>query len=93
MIFLEQQKFLLGKIVATPAALQSLSVEDICRAIDRHVCGEWGMVSEADRAENEFALRHGLRVMSVFESKGGVRFWVLSEADRSVTTLLLPGDY
>ena len=69
MIFLEQQKFLLGKIVATPAALQSLSVEDICRAIDRHVCGEWGMVSEADRAENEFALRHGLRVMSVFESK------------------------
>ena len=93
MIFLEQQKFLLGKIVLTPTALQSLSVEDICRAIDRHCVGDWGLVCEADRAENEFALRHGLRVMSVFESKGGVRFWVLSEADRSLTTLLLPGDY
>ena len=93
MIFLEQQKFLLGKIVATPAALQSLSVEDICRAIDRHVCGEWGMVSDADRAENEFALKHGLRVMSVFASKGGVRFWVVTETDRLVTTLLLPDDY
>ena len=88
MIFLEQQKFLLGKIVLTPTALQSLSVEEICRAIDRHVCGEWGMVSDADRAENEFALQHGLRVMSVFESKGGVRFLVMSECDRSVTTVL-----
>jgi len=92
-IFLEQQKFLLGKIVATPAALQSLSVEDICRAIDSHVCGQWGLVSDADRAENEFALQHGLRLISVFESKGGIRFWVLTEADRSVTTLLLPDDY
>ena len=88
MIFLEQQKFLLGKIVLTPTALQSLSVEEICRAIDRHCVGDWGLVCEADRAENEFALQHGLRVMSVFESKGGVRFLVLSECDRSVTTVL-----
>ena len=88
MIFLEQQKFLLGKIVATPTALQSLSVEEICRAIDRHCVGDWGLVCEADRAENEFALQHGLRVMSVFESKGGVRFLVMSECDRSVTTVL-----
>jgi hypothetical protein len=92
MIFLEQQKFLLGKIVLTPTALQSLSVEEICRAIDRHCVGDWGLVCEADRAENKFALQHGLRVMSVFESKGGVRFWVLSEADRSVTTVLFPCD-
>jgi hypothetical protein len=88
MIFLEQQKFLLGKIVLTPTALQSLSVEEICRAIDRHCVGDWGLVCEADRAENEFALQHGLRVMSVFESKGGVRFLVMSECDRSVTTVL-----
>ena len=93
MIFLEQQKFLLGKIVATPAALQSLSVEDICRAIDRHVCGDFGLVSDADRAENEFALRHGLRVVSLFASARGERFLVMSECDRSVTTVLLPGDY
>jgi hypothetical protein len=46
------------------------------------------LVCEADRAENEFALQHGLRVMSVFESKGGVRFLVMSECDRSVTTVL-----
>ena len=92
MIFLEQQKFLLGKIVATPAALQSLSVEDICRAIDRHVCGEWGMVSEDDRAENEFALRHGFRVVSLFASAQGERFLVMSECDRSVTTVLFPCD-
>jgi hypothetical protein len=92
-IFLEQQKFLLGQIVITPAALQVLSVEDICRAIDAHVCGDFGLVSDTDRAENEFALKHGLRVMSVFASKGGVRFWVVTESDRLVTTLLLPGDY
>jgi len=92
-IFLEQQKFLLGQIVITSAALQVLSVEDICRAIDAHVCGQFGLVSDADRAENEFALQHGLRVMSVFESKGGVRFLVMTSADRTVTTLLLPCDY
>ena len=93
MIFLDVQKFLLGRIVITPAALQLLSVEDICSAIDRHCVGDWGLVSDADRAENEFALVHGLRVMSIFESKGGVQFWILTSANRSVTTLLLPGDY
>jgi hypothetical protein len=86
-------KFVLGELVITSAALQAVPAEEIYRGIDRHVCGDWGEVSDADRVENEFALRHGLRVMSVFESKGGVRFWVLSEADRSVTTVLLPGDY
>jgi len=50
-------------------------------------------LSDADRAENEFSLLHCFRLMSVYETKDGVRFYVLTEADRTATTVLLPGDY
>lgn len=93
MIFLEQQKFLLGRIVITPAALNKLSVDDICRAIDSHVCGDWGLLDGDDCAANELALRIGGRLLSAFQTAQGIRFWVLTEADRTATTLLLPEDY
>jgi hypothetical protein len=92
MIWPSMMKFILGKIVITQTALESIPGEEIYRAIDRHVCGDWGQLSDADRAENEFSLLHGLRLMSVYETKSGVRFYVLTEADRTATTVLLPGD-
>jgi hypothetical protein len=93
MILPLSMKFVLGELVITPAALQAVPAEEIYRGIDRHVCGDWGEVSDADRVENEFALRHGLRLLSVYEMQSGVRFWVLTEGDRTATTVLLPGDY
>ena len=92
MIWPAMMKFILGEIVITPAALHALPAEEIYRGIDRHVCGDWGEMSDADRAENEFALLHGFRLLSVYETKCGVGFWVLTEADRTVTTVLLPGE-
>ena len=77
MIFLEQQKFLLGQIVITPAALQVLSVEDICRAIDAHVCGDFEVV------ESKF--------VSVFRSPAGIEFCVQTSA--TVTTVFLAGEH
>ena len=93
MILPLSMKFVLGELVITPAALQAVPAEEIYRGIDRHVCGDWGEVSYADRVENEFALQHGLRLLSVYEMKNGGRFWVLTEGDRTATTVLLPGDY
>jgi hypothetical protein len=81
MIFREQQKFLLGEISISPAALVSLSVDEICRAIDAHLCGEFSVVSD-------FSGRGGKKFLSVFQSGNGVEFHVLTSA--SVTTIFLP---
>jgi hypothetical protein len=93
MIWPSMMKFILGEVVITPTALRAVPAEEIYRGIDRHVCGDWGLVSDADRAANEFALVHGLRLLSAYETEKGVRFWVLTEANRTATTVLLPGDY
>jgi hypothetical protein len=86
-------KFRLGHIVATANALGVLSQEDIHAAIQRHQAGEWGDVPEEDRQENELSLLQGHRLLSRYSSAKGVKFWIITEADRSSTTLLLPEDY
>ena len=86
-------KFRLGHIVATPNALTSLTEEDIVAAIQRHQAGDWGDLPEEDRQENELSLQQGFRLLSAYCSAQGVKFWIITEADRSVTTLLLPEDY
>ena len=88
--------FDLGLVVATPGALALL--ED-CRVnpeelLSRHQSGNWGDVDEYDRLENNYAVENGLRIMSVYtlpDSREVV--WVITERDRSVTTLLLPEEY
>jgi hypothetical protein len=55
--------------------------------------GDWGEVCEEDRQENELALRQGFRLLSVYTTQAGEKLWVISEADRSATTLLLPQEY
>ena len=83
----------LGRIVATPAALGTVSQSDIVAALRRHAVGDWGDVDPDDRAANDDALQSGERLLSVYQSATGTTFWVISEADRSVTTVLLPDDY
>src|SRR5258708_5655042 len=86
-------KFRLGRIVSTPHALDVLANEDILIGIARHQAGDWGDVDEHDRQENELSLQKGFRLFSVYHSATGVKFWIITEADRSSTTVLLPQDY
>lgn len=66
---------------------------DIRCGLMRHSKGDWGEVGKEDWQENEVALSEGLRLFSVFRSKNGKKFWIITEADRSVTTILLPEEY
>ena len=83
----------LGHVVATPGALRALTERDISTALARHRSGDWGECCLEDAQENDRSLATGLRLLSVYRSAGGVTFWVITEADRSVTTVLLPEDY
>ena len=82
-----------GNIVATPGAL-SLAERgiDLLEYLQRHLRGDWGDLSEEDKAENLFSLKHGLRLLSTYNTPFGV-LWIITEADRSVTTFLLPEEY
>ena len=61
--------------------------------IKRHVTGDWGELDEDDRRENELSVKHGFRLFSTYTLSTGVRIWIITEADRSCTTLLLPSEH
>ncbi|MEM4381636.1 MAG: hypothetical protein QXX19_05345 [Candidatus Caldarchaeum sp.] len=88
-------KFSLGRIVATPGALRALDEagQNLAEFLARHQRGDWGEVCPEDKEENELSLRHGLRLLSVYRTCKGVKLWVITEADRSATTILLPEEY
>jgi hypothetical protein len=86
-------RFPLGQTVMTRAAELTLDPEDMRRAIARHHAGDWGDVCPDDQAANEAALEHGDRLFSIYHSRTGVKFYVITEHDRSITTVLLPEDY
>ena len=88
-------KFPLGNVVATPGAIQLLvsAGRSPLSFIERHVRGDWGELDEHDRLVNEQALEHGGRLLSSYVVVGDQRLWLISESDRSVTTLLLPSEY
>ena len=85
--------FRLGRIVATPNALGKLAQQEILSAIQHHQAGDWGDLWDDDRQANDCALTHGGRLFSVYHSGTGTKFWVITEADRSATTVLMPEDY
>jgi hypothetical protein len=87
--------FDLGQIVGTPGALQELQQveQNPLELIIRHVTGDWGELPEEDVAENERSLARGLRIFSSYELATGEKIWVITEHDRSVTTILRPEDY
>jgi hypothetical protein len=84
----------LGRVVATPGAL-NLLMEVKAHPFDylaRHATGDWGDLCKYDRRQNQIALREGYRVLSSYDVPQG-RVWIITEADRSVTTILLPEEY
>ena len=87
--------FELGRIVATPGALQALEEagQQPSVFLDRHISGDWGELDDEDKRENEFSVRNGLRILSAYTTHAGEKIWIITEADRSATTLLLPEEY
>lgn len=85
--------FSLGQIVATPHVLECVSREEIFAALRRHQNCDWGDVDPQDKWSNDRAVRDGERLLSVYHSKDGIKFWIITEWDRSATTVLLPEDY
>lgn len=85
-------KFWLGQFYMTPEAMK-LDLEDVTIALRRHHNGDWGDVCAEDGEANENALRFGGRLFSVYHDRKGVKFWIITEADRNMTTALLPSDY
>jgi hypothetical protein len=88
-------KFSPGSIVATPGALAALETSgtDPMACLVRHTAGDWGDVDEHDRRENQLSLVLGFRLLSACALNSGTKIWVITEADRSVTTILLPEEY
>jgi len=91
----KQPAFELGQIVATPGALAALKKagQQPGEFLTRHINRDWGDLDDEDRKENEYSLEHGFRLLSAYKINAGDRLWIITEADRSVTTLLLPEEY
>jgi hypothetical protein len=89
----ETRTFKLGQVLITPNALQSIHPQDSLLCLKRHQNCDWGDCCPEDAAENEFSLDKYLRLFSVYHDRNGVKFWIITEADRSATTTLLPEDY
>lgn len=83
----------LGDVYATPRVLDTVSNQDILSALKRHARCDWGDVCEKDWKLNDEALEMGYRILSSYTSTNGIKFWVITEADRNVTTILLPEEY
>ena len=88
-------KFQLGQVVATPGALEALreAGDEPMMYLMRHQSGDWGDVPEEDAKENEFSVENGFRILSAYTLKDGTKIWVITEADRSSTCMLLPFEY
>ncbi len=94
-------KFDLGQIVSTPGALEACRPEYLAECLTRHASGDWGVVCAEDADTNNEALKEGLRILSAYpidpakpcKGFGENTLWIITEADRSVTTFLLPDEY
>jgi hypothetical protein len=91
----KRRVFELGKIVATPRALVTLEKagQEPGDFLERHVACDWGDLSAEDQKENDYSVEHGFRLLSSYQTNAGNKLWIITEADRSATTLLLPEEY
>jgi hypothetical protein len=92
---IKQPLFAMGRLVATPGALELLTraEQTPLEFLARHSKGDWGECCSEDAKENDFSVKAGFRIFSVYRTRTGEKLWVITEADRSVTTLLLPSEY
>ena len=95
-----EQLFPLGRILMTTNLQRHLQEtspdtweEELKGFITRHASGDWGDLGEEDKRENELSVRQGFRILSAYTTSSGIKVWVITEADRSCTTALLPDDY
>jgi hypothetical protein len=91
--FVPTTKFWLGKFSMTNEASAQIELEDALIALKRHHTGDWGDLCAEDKEANEIALQYGGRLFSAYHDRKKVKFWIITEADRSATTVLLPSDY
>lgn len=85
--------FPLGRIVITKRAHDAIDACEVLSSLERHVQCDWGELSEEDKALNDLALVEGERILSAYTDARGTTFWIITEWNRSVTTILLPDDY
>lgn len=92
---IRKPRFDLGRPAITPAAQTALDATEISAAslLTRHLHGDWGDLSVEDQVANELAALSGKRILSSYPLRGDERVWVITEADRSATTILSPDDY
>ena len=91
-------KFPTGRLLMTRGVADKIADDPtfagfVLESIHRHGNGDWGDLGEEDKAENDFSLRNDLRLFSAYEQDGLPRIWIITEADRSSTTILLPCEY
>jgi uncharacterized phage-associated protein len=88
-------RFSLGQVYATPGALEALSKngQNEIEFLRRHQSGDWGCLSDEDKRENEFSVDKQLRIFSAYRLKDSTKIWIITEADKSATTILLPKEY
>ena len=88
-------RFALGETFITPGAQEALDIagETPIQFLRRHMSADWGEVSEDDAKENELSLTDGFRLLSAYRTAKGQKIWIITEADRSATTILLPSEY
>lgn len=87
------QLFPFGQLVITRVAKDELDPESVLAAIKRHAKGDWGDLDQEDKDANDEVLLDGSRLLSAYQDRQGTKFWIITEADRSATTVLLPSDY
>lgn len=86
-------RFPLGEVTITPNAAAKIPPAEVESALRRHARGDWGELDPGDRTENERALERGSAIASIFTAKSGITFYIITEGDRSVTTVLLPEEF
>lgn len=98
--FEKKGPFPLGSLYITPGAQAAFGdarcdhvTSGVREALNRHMRGDWGEVCDEDWKQNDFSLENGFRILSAYKSKAGITFWIITEADRSATTILLPDEY
>jgi hypothetical protein len=83
----------LGQMVITTNAQRQIPMVDVEAALERHTNGDWGTLTADDWRANDEAVNNASRILSSYKSSTGIKFWIITEWDRSITTVLLPEDY
>jgi hypothetical protein len=86
-------RFISGDVYSTPGAIERIPANEMSAALVRHLSGDWGDLDQEDKSANERALVRGGRLFSAYSIESGTKFWIITEADRSATTILLPEEY